>query len=151
MVARSDGGVKRAANNLRCRLHCYLRKVCSGMDSRLWKNMGRKVALAAALAASAFVGSCKRAPRPQCEQMCSRYSELAFWSERTGNANLTEVERSALRTQAPDAVAELAAKQAAGLEFCISKCMSAGNEGDNQCVIAAQTFDDAKRCTTESR
>ncbi|MBP6634088.1 MAG: hypothetical protein KBG28_09600 [Kofleriaceae bacterium] len=107
--------------------------------------MSRALVVALTVLVALAGAACGKAPRKQCEEMCRRFAELAFWDGAEREiAAAPEPERAALRSKKQ---AEFETKLAEGVDFCVSKCRSANNEDDNKCVIAAKTFADARKCT----
>ena len=90
--------------------------------------------------------TCKGDPE-KCDQMCRNYAELIFWDEANVEIDkLPVAERDAMRKQK---MAEFAHNLEKGLDFCASKCISANNTDDTDCVIKAKTAKAAKACVTD--
>src|SRR5215207_31200 len=80
-------------------------------------------------------------------QMCRNYAELVCWDEANAEIDkLPVAERDAVRKQQ---LAEFARNLEKGLDFCTSKCISANNTDDMNCVIKAKTAKAAKACVTD--
>jgi hypothetical protein len=91
-------------------------------------------------------GMCKGDP-DKCDKMCRNYAELDFWDKANVEIDkLPIAERDAARKQK---MAEFARNLEKGIDFCISKCVSANNTEDTDCVIAAKTAKAARDCVTK--
>ena len=91
-------------------------------------------------------GACKGDPE-KCDKACRNYAELVFWD--TANAEIEALpvaERDAARKQK---MAEFANNLTKGVDFCTSKCVSANNTDDMECLMAAKTAKQAKDCVTK--
>lgn len=89
---------------------------------------------------------CKGNPE-KCDQACRNYAELVFWQKANAEIEkLPPAERDAARKQK---MAELAKNLAEGIDMCTSKCVSANNKQDIECLISAKTADQAKACVTK--
>ena len=95
-----------------------------------------------------FVAGCPCKGDPdKCDRACRNYAELVFWEQ--ANAEIDQLpvaERDAVRKQK---MAELAANLAKGVDLCTSKCISANNTKDTDCLIEAKTAASAKACVTK--
>lgn len=90
--------------------------------------------------------ACKGDPE-KCDQACRNYAELVFWDK--ANAEIEQLppaERDAARKQK---MAEFAKNLEKGVDMCTSKCVSANNTDDMNCLIAAKTAKAAKECVTK--
>jgi hypothetical protein len=91
-------------------------------------------------------GACKGDPE-KCDQACRNYAELVFWDQ--ANAEIEELpvaERDAARKQK---MAEFATNLEKGVDLCTSKCVSANNTDDMNCLIEAKSAKAAKDCVTQ--
>ncbi|HEY5927397.1 MAG TPA: hypothetical protein VIV11_37190 [Kofleriaceae bacterium] len=91
-------------------------------------------------------GACKGDPE-KCDRACRNYAELVFWDK--ANAEIEALppgERDAMRKEK---MAELARNLSQGVDLCTSKCVSANNTTDTECLIAAKTAAAAKDCVTK--
>ena len=90
--------------------------------------------------------ACKGDPE-KCDQMCRNYAQLDFWDK--ANAEIEELpvaERDAARKEK---MAEFARNLERGIDLCVSKCISANNTEDTDCVIAAKTAKAVRECMTK--
>ena len=90
--------------------------------------------------------TCKGDP-DKCDRACRNYAELVFWDG--ANAEIEKLpvaERDAARKQK---MAEFANNLARGVDLCTSKCVSANNKEDTDCLIGAKTATAAKACVTK--
>jgi hypothetical protein len=95
------------------------------------------------LAVIVVAAACKGDPQ-KCDQACRNYAELVFWQK--ANVEIEKLppnDRDAMRKQK---MAELAKNLAEGVDMCTSKCMSANNDKQANCLIKAKTADQAKAC-----
>jgi hypothetical protein len=91
-------------------------------------------------------GACKGDPE-KCDRACRNYAQLVYWEQ--ANAEIEKVpvaERDAARKQK---MAEFAEKLEKGVDLCTSKCVSANNKEDMDCLIEAKTAAAAKACVTD--
>ena len=98
------------------------------------------------LIALSLFAACKGDPE-KCDQACRNYAQLVFWDK--ANAEIEKLpadQRDAARKQK---MAEFQKNLAAGVDLCQSKCMSANNEKDTDCLIAAKTAEQARACVTK--
>ena len=95
-----------------------------------------------------FVAGCTCKGDPdKCDRACRNYAELVFWDAANPEIEkLPVAERDAARKQK---MAELANNLAKGVDLCTSKCVSANNKADTDCLIAATTAAAAKACVTD--
>jgi hypothetical protein len=96
--------------------------------------------------AALFALGCKGDP-VKCESACRNYAQLVFWE--TADAEIAKAppeQRDELRKQKH---AELARGLERGIDLCSSKCMSANNDDDTECLIAAKSAKQAKACVTD--
>jgi hypothetical protein len=90
--------------------------------------------------------SCKGDPE-KCDKACRNYAELVFWEKANEEIEkLPVAERDAVRKEK---AAEFAANLAKGVDLCISKCVSANNTDDMNCLIEAKSAKGAKSCVTD--
>jgi hypothetical protein len=81
----------------------------------------------------------------KCEQMCRNYFTLTYWKQ-------ADVELAAAPPEQRDAVrkrqtGEFDSRLGNGLDLCVTKCRSANNDDDMECMLAAKTADQAIACT----
>jgi hypothetical protein len=91
-------------------------------------------------------GACRGDPE-KCDQMCRNFAQLTFWEE--ANAEIEKLpvgERDAARKEK---MAKFSHNLSRGIDLCASKCVSANNTEDMDCVIAAKTAAQAKACMTK--
>ena len=89
---------------------------------------------------------CKGNPE-KCDQACRNYAELVFWQ--TANAEIEKLPPAQRDAARKEKMAEFAKNLAAGVDMCTSKCVSANNKEDIDCLINAKTADQAKACVTK--
>lgn len=80
------------------------------------------------------VSSCGKAERGKCEQMCRHYATVSFR------------DAEAAKLPAEERAQALASKLEKGLEFCISKCQSANNDTQIDCMTTAKSYSALKAC-----
>jgi hypothetical protein len=94
----------------------------------------------------AFALGCKGDP-VRCEKACRNYAELVYWAEADAEIEKAPPEkRDELRKQK---LAEFARDLERGIDVCTSKCLSANNDADTDCLINAKTAKQAKACVTD--
>ncbi|HEY1554221.1 MAG TPA: hypothetical protein VGF94_05270 [Kofleriaceae bacterium] len=92
------------------------------------------------------VAGCKGDP-VKCEQACRNYAQLVFWKRADAEIGAAPAaRRDELREQK---AAKFAADLEAGVDMCSSKCISANNDTQMSCLIAAKTADQAMECTKD--
>lgn len=90
--------------------------------------------------------ACKGDPE-KCDQACRNYAELNFWEKANAEIDkLPPAERDAARKQK---MAEFAASIEKGADMCMSKCVSANNTDQTDCLIAARTAKAARACVAD--
>jgi hypothetical protein len=90
--------------------------------------------------------ACKGDPE-KCDRACRNYAELVFWDQANVEIDQLPVgERDAARKQK---LAEFARNLERGIDLCSSKCVSANNTDDMNCMIEAKTAKAAKACVTD--
>jgi hypothetical protein len=106
-----------------------------------------RIVLTALLALAALAG-CQRPSAEQCERICWRYNELAFWERFEVEArNLAPEARDKLRAERQKTWADMKARKFdPGLENCLRECRSGGSPDDVACVERARTEADAREC-----
>lgn len=91
--------------------------------------------LGAALLSSALaLVGCGKADSKKCEQMCRNFATISF----------RDVEAAKLPPEKREAA--LAEKLEKGLTFCVDKCVSANNDEQIDCVIAAKSISQLRAC-----
>lgn len=96
-----------------------------------------------ALTALTFGGACK-GDAQKCEIGCRNYATLLY-------PKMVDAEVAAAPADQRDALrkrrlGEFAEKLQNGIDLCVSKCQSANNDTDIECLIAAKTADQATAC-----
>lgn len=112
----------------------------------MW-NVLRSLSLLLVLAPG--LAACK-APKKQCQEVCTRFATLGFWEE--ANIEIGKAppaDRDALRVKQTDLLQGKLV--GADYDMCVSQCQSANNEDDNECVLKARDFAIAKACLTQKR
>jgi hypothetical protein len=100
----------------------------------------------AALCLAAAVAGCK-GDAVKCDQACRNYFTLLYWADADPKiASAPPAERDAMRKQL---LAEFDAKMTRGVDVCSTKCVSADDEKDTDCMIEAKTPAAVKACVTE--
>lgn len=100
----------------------------------------------AVLLVVAVVGACKGDPE-KCDRACRHYAELTFWDQ----AN-TEIAKAPADKQAElrrEKTVKFAADLEHGIDFCVSKCVSANYDKDVQCWLDAKTAAEVKACSSD--
>lgn len=94
-----------------------------------------------------FLGiGCKANPE-KCEKACRNYAELVFWEKADAEIAQAPVEkRDELRKQK---LAEFTKNLENGINTCTSKCLSANEKDDIDCMINAKTAKQAKACVED--
>ena len=84
------------------------------------------------------------ADKPRCERACRNFATLKFWERADGEiAALPQADRAAARAAKAD---ELATKVAAGIDVCVSSCLSANNPEQTACWGDAKTVAQLSAC-----
>jgi hypothetical protein len=96
------------------------------------RSLLARLGLAAALALP--LAACGKGDLKKCEQMCTNYATISF----------REVEAGRLRPEEREKA--LADKLEKGTNFCVSKCQSANNDEQSDCMIAAKNMKELKAC-----
>lgn len=90
--------------------------------------------------------ACKGDPQ-KCEDACRNYAQLVFWEEADAEIAAAPVEqRDALRKTK---LAKFTKDMELGLNTCTSKCLSANNDTDMNCMLKAKTAKEVKACVTK--
>jgi hypothetical protein len=95
-----------------------------------------------AFAAVTFA-ACKGDPE-KCDRACRNYAQLVFWDD--ANAKIAAApadQRDALRRET---TSKFAVDLEHGIDFCVSRCVSANYDKDVDCWLAAKTGTQAKAC-----
>ncbi len=85
--------------------------------------------------------------RDKCDQACRNYAQLVYWEK--ANAEIEKLpvaERDAARKQK---MAEFAHNLERGVDLCMSKCVSANNTDQTDCLIGVKTAAAAKACVAD--
>ena len=101
-----------------------------------------------ALLALVGLAGCQKPSPEQCDRLCWRYNELAFWERFEVEArNLAPDERDKQHADRQKTWAEMKARRFdPGLENCMRECRSSGSTDDVACVERAHTLAEAKDC-----
>jgi hypothetical protein len=104
-----------------------------------------RILLAVAIAVGAL-GACGKGDYKKCDAACRNFFVIAFWEEQKGIPVPAGMTPEAHKAQQ---VIELERRLEAGIDFCISKCQSANNDDQSDCLIAASTWETVKACSAE--
>jgi hypothetical protein len=97
------------------------------------------VALAAGLGLSACKGD-----RAKCEKAARNYAELVYWKKANAEIDaLPEAERANIRSKK---LSEFTNELENGIDGITSQCVSANNDEQVDCMIAAKTAEAAMKC-----
>lgn len=100
--------------------------------------------LAVVLLVTAF--GCKGDP-VKCDKACRNYHSLLYWKGADAEiAAAPADQRDALRKKKTE---ELAAEMEKHIDQCVTRCVSANNDSQNECLIQAKTADQAQACTKD--
>jgi hypothetical protein len=98
------------------------------------------------LLAGLVLGGCKSDPQ-KCEEACRNYAQLVFWDKADAEIAATPPEqRDALRKKK---LGEFTKNLELGLDTCTSKCLSASNDKDMNCMLKAKTAKAVKACVAD--
>ena len=89
---------------------------------------------------------CKGDPE-KCDLACRNYAELVFWEK--ANAEIDQLPPEQRDAARKEKRAKLSKNLAEGVDMCTSKCVSANNDTDTNCLINAKTAQAAKDCVTK--
>ncbi len=100
------------------------------------------------LAAAAALAACEHPTAEQCQRMCWRYNELAYWERFEAEAkDKTAEEREKLRAERQKTWTEMAARKFdPRLENCVRDCRRGASPDDVACVEKARTTAEARDC-----
>jgi len=90
------------------------------------------------VAVLAIIGlaACGKADQQKCDAGCRNYATVMFWDKADKEiAAAPAGEREALKLKK---LAELASNIERGIDFCVSKCQSANNDEQADCLTAAK-------------
>lgn len=107
-----------------------------------------RLLLLLALAFAAVLAACEHPTAEQCQRMCWRYNELAYWERfETESKNLTAEEREKLRAERVKTWAEMSSRKFdPRLENCVRDCRRGASPDDVACVEKARTTHEAHEC-----
>lgn len=89
---------------------------------------------------------CDKDPE-KCEKACRNYAELVFWEQADAEIAAAPVEkRDELRKEK---LAKFTKDLENGINTCTSKCLSANDEKDINCMVAAKTSKQVKACLSD--
>jgi hypothetical protein len=95
------------------------------------------------LAALTFGGGCK-GDAQKCDTGCRNYATLKYWKRADAEIDATPADqRDALRKRK---LGEFDRQIEGGIDMCVSQCQSANNDTALDCLIAANTADQATEC-----
>jgi hypothetical protein len=90
--------------------------------------------------------ACKGDPE-KCDRACRNYAQLVYWDQANAEIAAAPAERrEALRREK---AAKFSADLEHGIDFCVSRCVSANFDKDVQCWLDAKTAAQAKACTAD--
>ena len=105
--------------------------------------MGSRSWLLGLLLVSTLAFGCKGDPE-KCDKACRNYAELIFWDKANAEIDAAPLEkRDELRKQK---LAEFTKNLELGINTCTSKCLSANNDDQTKCLLAAKTAKEARTC-----
>jgi hypothetical protein len=106
------------------------------------------IAALLAIATASTLASCRRATGEQCERVCWRSNELAYWERFDAEAaNLGADAREKLRAERQQKWAEMRARPFdPGLDNCVRQCRRGATPDDVACVERASTAAEAADC-----
>lgn len=98
------------------------------------------------LFAASLCFGCKGDPE-KCEKACRNYAELVYWEQADAEIAAAPLEqRDELRKAK---LAEFTKNLENGINTCSSKCLSANEKKDIDCMINAKTAKQAKACVED--
>jgi hypothetical protein len=108
--------------------------------------VGSGMRIAFVLVVGLVLGACKSDPQ-KCEEACRNYAQLVFWEKADAEvAAAPREQRDELRKKK---LAEFTKNLELGLDTCTSKCLSANNDTDMNCMIKAKTAKEVKACVAD--
>ena len=97
-----------------------------------------------AVSFAVLVTACKRGNPRACEKACRNYAQLNYWQNADkAIAAAPADQRDALRKKKLDTFERELER---GIDPCVTRCVSADNDTQNNCLIRARTFAQAKAC-----
>lgn len=103
-------------------------------------------AILLSLATGGCMKQCNADP-DKCEQACRNYAQLVFWETADVEINAAPADqRDALRKSK---LAEFTKNMELGLPTCTSKCVSANNDTDMNCMLEAKSAKQVKACVED--
>ena len=107
-----------------------------------------RLLLILALAGAPALAACEHPTAEQCQRICWRYNELAYWERFEAEAReKTPDERENLRAQRQKEWDELSARKFdPRLENCVRDCRTGASPDDVACVEKARTTAEARKC-----
>src|SRR6267142_636322 len=83
----------------------------------------------------------------KCEKACRNYAQLVYWKQADAEiAAVPPAQRDELRKQK---LAKFTADLEAGVQYCTSRCVSARDDKDADCLIEAKTAEQAVSCVKD--
>ena len=89
------------------------------------------------------LGGCKGDAR-KCETACRNYAPLLYW--KVADAEIAAAPADQRDRMRKHKLAEFDSKLENGVDDCVTKCQSANNEKQIDCISAAKTADAAEAC-----
>jgi hypothetical protein len=90
--------------------------------------------------------ACKGDPE-KCDRACRNYARLVFWDQ--ANAEIAAAPPERREEIRREKAAKFTADLEHGIDFCVSRCVSANNGKDVDCWLDAKTAAQAKACTSD--
>ena len=95
------------------------------------------------LAAALVLAACKGNPQ-KCEQAARNFATLTYWKRADAEiAKLPEAERSLARSKR---LSEFTNGLERDIDFYVTQCVSANNDDQVDCMIAAKTAEEVSKC-----
>ncbi len=98
------------------------------------------------LLATLALAACK-GDRVKCESACRNYGELTYWAGINPIIAAAPADKQA--TMLKEKIADFEQRMATGVETCVTQCVSANNETQIDCMIAAKTGPAARACVSD--
>jgi hypothetical protein len=93
---------------------------------------------------AALLGTACKGDKQKCEQAARNYAELMFWKKANTEINaLPEAERDLARKKKMSAFTN---ELENNIDFITEQCVSANNEKQVECMIAAKTAEAVAKC-----
>ena len=98
------------------------------------------------LCALLLVAGCK-GDRVKCEKGLRNYAQLVFWAE--ADAQIAAAPEGAREELRKEKLAKFERDMENGLDSMVSRCVSANNDDQINCMINAKTATQAKACSSD--